>query len=307
MRATCLWALLAATAPLCAVSRAAAAQQTVVVSPAGPVTTISAALRLVTPGGRITVTPGTYREPTIIVDRAVEIVGEGQPLLDGEGKHQIMSISADDVTVRGLRFAHVGTSFVEDRAAIRVAGASRCVITDNQVDDAFFGIYLAEATDCRIERNVLRAAALGEASSGNGIHLWSSRGITIADNRVTGHRDGIYLEFVHDSEVRGNISEGNLRYGLHFMYSDDCQYRDNVFRHNGSGVAVMYTRRVEMTGNRFEQNWGGAAYGLLLKEITDSRLEHNVFERNTTALLADGANRLVVDRNDFNGNGWAVR
>ncbi|HEY9448772.1 MAG TPA: nitrous oxide reductase family maturation protein NosD [Gemmatimonadaceae bacterium] len=307
MRATCLWALLAATAPLCAVSRAAAAQQTVVVSPAGPVTTISAALRLVTPGGRITVTPGTYREPTIIVDRAVEIVGEGQPLLDGEGKHQIMSISADDVTVRGLRFAHVGTSFVEDRAAIRVAGASRCVITDNQVDDAFFGIYLAEATDCRIERNVLRAAALGEASSGNGIHLWSSRGITIADNRVTGHRDGIYLEFVHDSEVRGNISEGNLRYGLHFMYSDDCQYRDNVFRHNGSGVAVMYTRRVEMTGNRFEQNWGGAAYGLLLKEITDSRLEHNVFERNTTALLADGANRLVVDRNDFIGNGWAVR
>ena len=34
----------------------------------------------------------------------------------------------------------------------------------------------------------------------------------------------------------------NLRYGLHFMYSDGCQYVENTFRHNGSGVAVMYTQ-----------------------------------------------------------------
>jgi nitrous oxidase accessory protein len=285
----------------------AAQQRTVVVSPSGPVTTIGAALRVVSPGGRIVVKPGTYREPTIIVDRPVEIVGEGLPTLDGEGARQIMGISANGVTVRGLRFTNVGTSFVEDRAAIKVAGAHRCVIADNQIENAFFGIYLAEATDCRVERNVLRAITRGEVASGNGIHLWSSRGITIVDNRVSGHRDGIYLEFAHESEVRGNVSEDNLRYGLHFMYSDDCRYRDNTFRHNGSGVAVMYTKRVEMIGNRFERNWGSAAYGLLLKEISDSRLEHNVFERNTTGLLADGANRLHADRNDFIGNGWAVR
>ena len=294
-------AMLAASLP------AAAQQRTVIVSPAGPISTIGAGVRAVAPGGRVVVKPGTYREPTIIVDRPVEIVGEGLPVLDGEGARQIMGISADDVTVRGLRFTNVGTSFVEDRAAIKVAGAHRCVIADNRIDNAFFGIYLAEAIGCRIERNVLRATIRGEAASGNGIHLWSSREITIADNRVSGHRDGIYLEFAHESEVRGNVSEDNLRYGLHFMYSDDCHYRDNAFRHNGSGVAVMYTKRVEMTGNRFEQNWGSAAYGLLLKEISDSRIEHNVFERNTTGLLADGANRLQADRNDFIGNGWAVK
>ena len=104
-----------------------------------------------------------------------------------------------------------------------------------------------------------------------------------------------------------NLSEGNLRYGLHFMYSDDCQYISNVFRRNGSGVAVMYTHRVQMTGNRFENNWGAAAYGLLLKEISDAHLDHNLFYRNTTGLLADGANRLVADRNDFIANGWAVK
>lgn len=286
---------------------AAAAQQTVVVSPGGPVRTLAAALRLVSTGGRIVVKPGTYREPTIIVDRPVTIEGEGFPVLDGEGARQIMSVGADDVTLRGLHFMHVGTSYVEDRAAIKVAGASRCVIADNRFDDTFFGIYLAQASGCRVERNVLRATGKGESGSGNGIHLWSSRDITIADNHITGHRDGIYLEFSHDADVHGNVSERNLRYGLHFMYSNDCRYRDNTFRDNGSGVAVMYTKNVEMTGNRFERNWGSAAYGLLLKEITDSRLERNVFERNTTALLADGANRLRVDHNRFVGNGWAVK
>src|SRR5690606_13612758 len=149
----------------------------------------------------------------------------------------------------------------------------------------------AEVADCVVERNELRAITKGEAGSGNGIHLWSSRGITIAENRITGHRDGVYLEFSHENEILGNVSEGNLRYGLHFMYSNDCGYDDNIFRDNGSGVAVMYAKNVAMKGNRFERNWGGAAYGLLLKEISDSRLEGNVFERNTTALLAEGANR----------------
>jgi nitrous oxidase accessory protein len=143
--------------------------------------------------------------------------------------------------------------------------------------------------------------------SGNGIQLWSSRGVTIANNDVRKFRDGIYFEFVHDTEVSHNVSEGNMRYGLHFMYSDDCSYVGNTFRNNGSGVAVMYTRRVQMTGNHFEHNWGSAAYGILLKEIYDSHLENNVFEENTTGLFADGATRVQAIGNTFVRNGWAVQ
>ena len=281
----------------------------VVVAPSGPVRTIASALRLVRSGGRVVVTggAGTYHEQEIVVDRPVEIVGRDLPVIAGDGAHPIITISADDVTVRGIHLTRVSTSYVEDRAALRVQNARHCAILDNRVDDAFFGIYLANVTGCRIERNVLRASHLTETSSGNGIHLWSSRDVTIADNSVHGFRDGIYFEFVHGTEVSRNLSEGNLRYGLHFMYSDDCRYVRNVFRRNGSGVAVMYTHRVQMIENRFEHNWGAAAYGLLFKEISDARLERNVFYRNTTGLVADGANRIVADRNDFIENGWAVK
>jgi nitrous oxidase accessory protein len=290
-----------------AVATTARAQQTIHVAPAGAVRTVTAALRQAEPGARIVVGPGTYREPTIVVDRPVTIVGDGFPVLDGEGERQVMTITASGVTVRGLVFRNVGASFTDDRAAIKVVDANDCVIEHNRIEHAMFGIYLARVSGCRIVGNELRAAGTTEAASGNGIHLWNADHVTIAGNRVRGHRDGIYFEFVRDADVRDNVSEGNLRYGLHFMYSDDCRYGRNVFRRNGAGVAVMYTRRVVMEGNRFEHNWGSAAYGLLLKEISDARLEGNRFVRNTTGLLADGTTRLVVTGNDFVDNGWAFR
>jgi nitrous oxidase accessory protein len=69
----------------------------------------------------------------------------------------------------------------------------------------------------------------------------------------------------------------------------------------------MYARGVEMTGNRFEDNWGTAAFGLLLKDIRDSRIEDNTFERNSIAMYAEASNRLVVRGNAFRRNGWAVK
>jgi len=282
-------------------------QHRIDVSASGAARSIGAAVASAHSGDTVIIHAGLYREPQIVVDKPLTIIGSGEPVLDGDGTHGLVLVTADDVTIRGLVLRNVGTSFVEDRAAIRVTAAHRCVIEQNRVENGFFGIYLANVTDCRISGNILHANGRRETESGNGIHLWTSRRITIDGNRVSGHRDGIYFEFVHDSDIRGNVSKDNLRYGLHFMYSDDCRYLRNTFQHNGSGVAVMYTKRVEMIGNRFEDNWGPAAYGLLLKEISDPRLENNVFSHNTTGLLADGANRLVAVHNDFVGNGWAVK
>jgi len=91
------------------------------------------------------------------------------------------------------------------------------------------------------------------------------------------------------------------------MYSDSCEYRNNVFRANRAGVAVMYSRNVAMIGNTFADATGPAAYGLLLKEIRDSRLERNHFTGNTVALSVEGGGRLYARGNRFGGNGWAVR
>lgn len=277
------------------------------VSTDGPVRSLRSALGIVARGGTIIVHTGTYRDTTIMVTVPVTIIGDGYPVLDGGSSRQIMTVTADSVTVHGLTFRNVGVAYTEDLAAIRIVRARNCVITDNRIENAFFGIYLQEAADCLIGRNVLGAVRLRDATSGNGIHLWHSRDITIIGNRISGQRDGIYFEFVRQAHVRDNISENNIRYGLHFMFSDSCDYENNTFRHNGAGVAVMYTRNVRMVGNRFTDNAGAAAYGLLLKEISDSQLLGNLFARNTAGLYADGATRLNARHNTFLDNGWALK
>jgi nitrous oxidase accessory protein len=277
------------------------------VAPTGAYRTVGAGVAAARDGDTIVVHAGLYREPLVTIDKRIALVGEGGPVLDGEAKHALLLVTADDVTVRGLVLRNVGTSFVEDRAALKANHVRGCSIDHDRVENGFFGIYLADVTDCRVADNVIRGLATRETEAGNGIHLWRARRITIEHNDVSGQRDGIYFEFVHDTDVRDNISTHNLRYGLHFMYSDNCRYAANTFRENGSGVAVMYTKGVTMTANRFEDNWGPAAYGLLLKEISDARLERNVFDHNTTALVADGANRIAAVGNEFTNNGWAVR
>lgn len=279
----------------------------VVVSPAGPTRTIARALEQVDQGGRIVVRAGVYREPMILVGKSVEIVGEGHPVIDGEHARQIMSITAPNVTVRGLVFRNVGVAYTEDMAAIKIVNTHGCVIRDNEIIDGFFGIYLQQVTDCLVARNVLRGGHHDETHNGNGIQLWNSSRVTLQDNRISGHRDGIYFEFTHATTVSGNVSQENVRYGLHFMYSDDCRYVHNTFRKNGSGVAVMYTKHVTMEDNLFEQNWGDASYGLLLKEIADPVIVRNRFVHNTIGLVADGAMRIVARDNRFEENGWAVK
>lgn len=283
------------------------APTTVTVSQSGPVRNIRTAIALVARGGTIVVKPGTYRDTTIVVDKPVTIIGENYPVLDGESKRQIMTVTADSVTLKGLEFRNVGVAYTEDLAAVKVIRSRNCLISGNRINNAFFGIYLQEASDCTVDRNVINASHGRDATSGNGIHLWHSRDITITGNTISGQRDGIYFEFVRQAHVRGNLSENNIRYGLHFMFSDSCDYENNTFRHNGAGVAVMYTHNVQMIGNRFQDNRGAAAYGLLLKEIADSRLINNVFTHNTSGLYADGATRLYASHNTFLNNGWALK
>src|SRR3989339_179954 len=120
-------------------------------------------------------------------------------------------------------------------------------------------------------------------------------------------RDGIYLEFSENSTIENNISEDNLRYGLHFMFSHRCVYKRNIFRRNVGGVAVMYTKFIHMYNNKFENNWGPASYGLLLKDINDSEIKFNLFHENSTGIYLENSMRVKLEKNNFIDNGWALK
>lgn len=268
---------------------------------------VTDAIALAVHGDTIVVHGGHYREGNITLEKSITLIGLDWPVLDGEGNHEILTIHANDVKVTGFKFIETGSASINDLAGIKVLQSRNVRIEKNQFSNTFFGIYFANSFDSFVENNTLQASATAEHQIGNGIHMWKCNNVSVFNNTIKGHRDGIYFEFVTNSRIRGNVSEGNLRYGLHFMFSHDDEYRGNVFRKNGAGVAVMYTKGVKMIGNTFEDNWGSASYGLLLKDIRDSEVHGNDFIRNSIGIFMEGSSRIVFTENIFDANGYGIR
>lgn len=288
------------------VSVAVAHPRTIVADATGKMS-LQRALSEAATGDTIRIMPGVYREGNLVIKKPLTIIGVGLPVLDAENKYEIFTIAANDVTITGLKMINTGLANINDISAINAIESKRIRVLNNQFENTFFGIHLANCTGSLIEGNTLQSNAEAEHQIGNGIHAWKCDSITIRNNKVSGHRDGIYFEFVTNSLVEGNYSHHNMRYGLHFMFSHHDQYHNNVFHDNGAGVAVMYTKSVTMKGNRFEDNWGASSYGLLLKDIGDSFIDGNHFSRNTVGVYMEGTSRCAFNDNIFERNGWAVK
>lgn len=271
------------------------------------VKSIAQALQMAVNGDTIFVYHGLYKEHDLIISKSIYLKGINYPVFDGENKYGIFLIRANNVVIDGFKVQHTGRSETTDIAGIMLENCYGVSVLNNILDDTNFGIYSQQAKNCTIKNNRITAYGKNEVQSGNGIHAWRSDSLLIIGNTITGHRDGLYFEFVTNSLIWRNISQKNVRYGIHFMFSHHDTYISNVFEQNESGVAVMYTHHIKMYNNFFLDNWGGAAYGILLKDITDSDISGNHFTKNTTALHMEGCSRINLYKNIFINNGWAVK
>ena len=269
--------------------------------------TITAGINAAVNGDTVLVSAGNYKEKNLLINKSIVLKGMNYPVLDGEKKYEIISVKANGVVVDGFRIIHTGISSLEDLSGIKVYDNKNVIIKNNILEDTFFGIYIQNGFNCTIENNQLTANSKEEQQSANGIHCWKCDSMRIINNTITGHRDGIYFEFVKNSIIWRNISTNNMRYGLHFMFSNDDMYVSNVFSNNGSGVSVMFSNRIKMFSNYFEENWGDASHGILLKEISDGYMQGNHFNKNTSAIFMEGANRIYMTYNSFENNGWALK
>ncbi|MCB0685803.1 MAG: nitrous oxide reductase family maturation protein NosD [Saprospiraceae bacterium] len=259
------------------------------------------------PFDTILISPGLYETVPVIIDKSLTIIGQPNSHLHSLHGDQILVATHDSVQIIGLTLSGVKTNYLKETSAIRIVKSKHFKIMNNTIENCFFGIYLEHAKYGIIRNNQVSGKATTEAGSGNAIHAWYCSHLKIEDNKLQGHRDGIYFEFVSDSEIMGNRSWRNKRYGLHFMFSNTDKYHHNIFSENGAGVAVMFSKEIEMIDNQFSFNWGNSSYGLLLKEINDALVLQNKFENNTIGIFVEGSNRIKYQYNDFRDNGWGIK
>jgi nitrous oxidase accessory protein len=281
--------------------------RTIIVGPGETIKSLKKAIELAKNNDSLFLKNGVYKEGNIILTKSLTIIGESNAILEGENKFEIFTISGKNITIKGIRFQNSGYSAMNDYASVKLIDATNVLLEGNTILHSYFAIHVSNSTYCTIRGNNIIGKPGSEQLTGNGIHLWKSSHALIENNHIQGHRDGIYFEFVTESVIQKNLSEKNIRYGLHFMFSHSDHYIQNTFRNNGAGVAVMYSKKVIMEQNHFEENWGPSAYGILLKEITDGSVSNNTFLKNTVGIYMEGSSRMEVQKNAFASNGWAIK
>lgn len=255
----------------------------------------------------ILIKQGVYVCSNETITKPLTLLGGANVVLDGLSKDEVLIVTSPDVVIKDIEVRNSKCGSMKDYAGIRVYKAHNVLIENCVLNNTFFGIYLSDSKKIRVSNCKSKGANYGKSDTGNGIHLWKCDSIQIENCIMEGHRDGIYLEFAKACFIKRNVCEKNFRYGLHFMFSDNDSYEYNTFTNNGTGVAVMYSKGVHMYYNRFINNWGDAAYGLLLKDMTNGVIQHNTFQNNTVGVTMEGGNNMRFEENNFIGNGYAMK
>ncbi|MBM3992111.1 MAG: nitrous oxide reductase family maturation protein NosD [Planctomycetes bacterium] len=245
---------------------------------------ITEAVRAAAPGDVIDVRPGIYREH-VVVDRALELRGASGAIIDGGGAGTVVLVSVAACTIRGFEVRGSGASLLEEDAGIKLLRASDCVVDENRVDDALFGIMAKSSPRATLRGNRVVGKDLPIPRQGDGIRLHDANGSLVEDNTVEKSRDLVIWQS-NDCIARRNVVRGG-RYGLHYMYCDDNLFEDNVFEDNQTGGAIMYSRRLVLRRNRFSGSRGPSAYGLLVKMGDDVVAEDNWFVDNSSGLFLE--------------------
>lgn len=215
---------------------------------------------------------GEHRGP-IRITRKVTVEGEPGAILVGLGKGSVVIVSAPGAVVRGLTIRGSGTDLEKMDAGIFVEKtASGALIEGNRAEGNLYGIYLHGAENSIARGNTIIGIQDGRLNeAGNGISVWNATGAKVLDNEVRFGRDGIYV-----ITSRRNVFSGNrfrdLRFAIHYMYTNDSEITDNVSINNAVGFAMMFSSRLKISGNVSD---GDRDHGFLFNYANGSQITGN--------------------------------
>lgn len=223
-------------------------------------------------GDIVELSPGEYHG-SIRIDRPLQLIGGRDVVLDGDGADSVVTVSAPEVTIRGVTIRGSGRDLQAMNSGIFLQkSAERATIEDNRLVGNLFGVYVHGARGSRVVRNEIEGLRGGRLSeTGNGVSLWNAPDVTIADNTFRYGRDGIFSISSSKDRFVGNRFE-QVRFAIHYMYTNDSEVSGNVSIGNHVGYAIMYSNRLVIRGNSSDRD---RDYGLLFNYANYAQIENN--------------------------------
>jgi nitrous oxidase accessory protein len=234
-------------AALAASLAARAPAATVAVRP--DVADLQAVLDRAADGDEVRLAAGNYRGPLSIAHR-VTLVGTAGAVITGSGEGSVITVAAAEAVVRGLTIRGSGRSLeTMDSGVFLEQSATGAVIEDNHFEDNLFGLYVHGAPDALVRHNVVVGRQKTRGSqTGNGITVWNAPGAKVLDNDFRFGRDGIFAITSRNNVVSGNRFT-DLRFAVHYMYTNDGEISGNVSKGNIIGYAFMFSKHLVVRDN----------------------------------------------------------
>ena len=222
------------------------AQEQVVVPGTG---SLQQAIERAESGDRLLLQDGVYAG-SIVIDRTLELQGSVASIIDGQGVGRVVTVAAPDVVVRGVTVRNSGTSLAtEDSGIFVTSDGDRALIDSNHLQGNLIGVYLKGPENAVVQRNVITGSTDPHVNDrGNGIQLWNTPGSVVEDNAIRYGRDGIFVTTSRNNVFRGNRLR-DLRFAIHYMYTNDSKVSDNHSTGNHVGYALMYSDRLQIHNN----------------------------------------------------------
>ncbi|WP_323718644.1 nitrous oxide reductase family maturation protein NosD [Paracoccus aminovorans] len=232
---------------------------------------LASALQRAGAGDEILLGAGRWRGPLTL---AAPLALRGQPgaVVDGHGAGHVILVDAPDAEVSGLTVTGSGNDLERmDSGIFLTKKALRARVRGNVLTDNLHGIRIQGARDSLVAGNRITGRTGRQSQLGNGVSVWNAPGAVVERNEITQGRDGIFVSVSKQNTFRDNDIHGT-RFAIHYMNTSDSRIAGNRSRDNGMGYAIMFSDRLEITGNTSEND---RDYGFLFNSANRSVIEGN--------------------------------
>ncbi|WP_394496998.1 nitrous oxide reductase family maturation protein NosD [Shewanella sp. ENK2] len=208
-----------------------------------------------------------------VINKPLTLIGHPCSIIDAQGKGSAITIASSDVRVEQLTILNWGADQYELNAGILVNdGMSNIVISGNNLTGDGFGIRADNTSHIEIYNNyIIGNKQFFVLDRGDGIYLKRVDDAVIEGNTIKDVRDGIYLESGKNSFIDDNHFSSQ-QYGIHYMYTEGDEAKNNVAVDVDGGYALMNSKRINLHHNRVDN---AATFGVLLNMTNDSDIHAN--------------------------------
>jgi len=267
----------------------------------------------VEPGSAVYVFEGVYTEH-LSIDIPLQLVGENKEstIIDGDGSDTVITVTADNVTIKGFTIQHSGPTYLDCGIAIQ---ANRTVITQNIITHNRVGVYITWYDvfyEDIITKNMVTHNEVGiiidnqyysrhiiseniiSDNTDTGVQMFYSQGNGIWENSITRNNyAGISLYESQYQIIRDNRIIENYQYGIFLETSQKNTFSSNIFIYNGNSGLHLYTLSDEniIVENTFKNNHYGIYIPRYLWDCAiNNRIYHNNFINNDVNAFDLGPN-----------------